>query len=479
MSGPVALTGPGAGGPDAGDGELSGGEMRWEHDLLGELEVPAMVLYGVHTARALRNFPSLGVTVGEVPEFARAMGMVKLAASRANVACGALSPELAEAIDAACAELIDGDARLGEALVVPLLQGGAGTSTNMNVNEVIANRALEHLGQDLGDYELCHPNDHVNRSQSTNDVYPTALRVALLLRHRLVRSQLERLVHGLDAAAARFSEIPKLARTQLRDAVPMTVSDEFLAWADGCRAALGYLEHACESLLEVNLGGTAVGTGLAAPPAYADAVVSELATIAAIPVRRAQRPISATTDSSGLLAYSSALRTAAVAVGKLANDLRLLSSGPRTGLQELELPPVQAGSSMMPGKVNPVVPEYANQASFRIRGLDTTVVLALDAAQLQLGAMLPVAAGALFEAQDLLGAAAVALAHRCIDQIEINESQTRDNAREGLGEVSVLAATVGYEESSRLALHAEQDGVAPASVLGARDSGPADPGGAA
>jgi aspartate ammonia-lyase len=421
---------------------------RTEHDLLGELPVPATALYGVHTVRALRNFPRGGTTIADVGDFAAALGMVKLAAARANLACGELSPATADAICLACRELIDGDPRLREALVLPLLQGGAGTSTNMNVNEVIANRALEHLGYPLGAYEHCHPNDHVNRSQSTNDVYPTALRVALILRHRTMRHSLDHLIETLHATGARFSDVPKLGRTQLRDAVPMTFGDA--AWADGCTAAVRDLDAACELLHEVNLGGTAVGTGLTASRDYTELAVAHLAVITSLPVRLARRLVSATTDSSGLLSYSAAIRTAAVAVAKLANDLRLLSS--------------------VPGKVNPVVPEYANQAAFRIRGLDTTVVLALDAAQLQLNAMLPVVAEAFFEAQELLAGAATALADNCVASIEINEPRTRDNAREGLGEMSVLAGTVGYEESSRLTAQAEASGVVPAKLLT-----PADP----
>jgi aspartate ammonia-lyase len=440
-------------------------ENRTEHDLLGEVEVPATALYGVHTVRAMRNFPRVGLSIQDVPEFAAALGMVKLAAAQANLACGQLEPSVAAAIRRACEQLIEGDHRMRSALVVPLLQGGAGTSTNMNVNEVIANTALEILGRRLGEYDYCHPNDHVNRSQSTNDVFPTALRVALLMRQRSTRAGVRRLIDALKAAAGRFSEVPKLARTQLRDAVPMTFGDEFSAWADACEVALDGLDLAAQSLLEVNLGGTAVGTGLTTPPDYANIAVTDLAAVSLLPVRRASRPVSATTDSNALLAYSASLRACALALAKLSNDLRLLSSGPRTGLDELVLPAVQAGSSMMPGKVNPVVPEYANQVSFRIHGLDMTVTLALDAAQLQLNAMLPAVAGALFEAQELLEKASVTLADRCVCDVRVNEIRTRANAREGLGEISVLAATVGYEASSRLAADAEYAGVAPAELV--------------
>src|SRR6202011_940055 len=347
-----------------------------------------------------------GPRLADVVELCAAFGMVKLAAARANLSCGQFDREVAAAITAACEELIDGSPELRSNLLVPLLQGGAGTSTNMNVNEVLANRALELLGCTRGDYASCHPNDHVNRSQSTNDVYPTALRVALLLRDRTLVARLSTLVDALGDAGERFAQIPKLARTQLRDAVPMTVGDEFAAWRDGCQAALEAIQRGASALLAVNLGGTAVGTGLTAPRDFAELAVAHLSAVSGLAVRRAASAISATTDASGFLGYSSAMRMAAIPLAKLANDLRLLSSGPRAGFGELALPAVQAGSSMMPGKVNPVIPEYANQVAFRIHGLDTTVTMALDAAQLQLNAMLPVVAGSLFEARELVGLAA-------------------------------------------------------------------------
>jgi aspartate ammonia-lyase len=419
--------------------------VRVEHDLLGEYPIPADALYGVHTARALENFPPVGPRLADVVELSAAFGMVKLAAARANLSCGQLDREVAAAITAACEELIDGSPVLRSNLLVPLLQGGAGTSTNMNVNEVLANRALELLGCTRGDYACCHPNDHVNRSQSTNDVYPTALRVALLLRDRTLVRRLSILVDALDDAGERFAQIPKLARTQLRDAVPMLVGDEFAAWKDGCQSALEGIQRAASALLAVNLGGTAVGTGLTAPRDFAELAVAHLSVVSGLAVRRAASAISATTDAGGLLGYSSALRMAAIPLAKLANDRRLLSSGPRAGFGELALPAVQAGSSMMPGKVNPVIPEYANQVAFRIHGLDTTVTMALDAAQLQLNAMLPVVAGSLFEAQELLGLAAELVAHRCIAGVEVNEARTRGYAAEGFGDVTVLATELGYD----------------------------------
>jgi aspartate ammonia-lyase len=426
--------------------------QRIERDLLGPVEVPSEARYGVHTVRALRNFTRRDeLVVADVPAFARAFGMVKLAALRANVRAGALGGSVAAVLDRACCELADGARDLVADLVVPVVQGGAGTSTNMNVNEVLANRALEILGHELGSYEHCHPNDHVNRSQSTNDVYPTALRLALLLRGEELGAATEALAGELETQASRYGATPKLGRTQLQDAVPMTVGEELRAWADGVRASAGSVRDAATGLLDVNLGGTAIGTGLTAAPGYADSVVPMLAEVCGLPVRRAARAISATTGTNDLLTYSAALRSQAVAVAKIANDLRLLSSGPRTGLGELRIPAVQGGSSMMPGKVNPVVPEYVNQLAFRVRGADDVVAMALDAGQLQLHAMLPIVASQLFAAQDDLSCAMRALGN-CVAGLEVDDVVVRRNARSGLGELSELAAERGYAAATKAAV---------------------------
>jgi aspartate ammonia-lyase len=430
--------------------------VRAEHDMLGTRELPADVLYGVHTARALENFPYGSPTIGQIPEFCRAFVMVKRAAARANVECEALEPAVGAAIVAACDELLADPQLLRENLVLPVLQGGAGTSTNMNVNEVVANQALRLLGHEPGEYEHLHPNDHVNRSQSTNDVYPTALQLALILRNRVVEAHLHDLAGALATLAEEHAETPKLGRTQLRDAVPMLVRDELLAWADGARQGIVELSVAASRrLVDVHLGGTAIGTGLGAPADYARLAVKFLSEESGVALQPAPRPISATTDPSGLLAYSAAMRSTAVHLAKLANDLRLLSSGPRAGLAELRLPPVQAGSSMMPGKVNPVIPEYVNQLCFRVHGLDVSTTLALDAAQLQLSAMTPAAAASLFEAQDCLQVACAALTERCVPGISIDEQRVGEYAAAGLGELTEAASTLGYEESSRLARAAD------------------------
>jgi aspartate ammonia-lyase len=427
--------------------------VRTESDLLGTAEIPAELRYGIHTTRALANFPQLGPRVADLPEFCRALGLVKLAALRANVETGVLDRSVADPLERACTELATGTGDLHESLVVPLLQGGAGTSTNMNVNEVLANRALELAGLDAGSYSHCHPNDHVNRSQSTNDVYPTALRVALILRDReLVQPALAQLISSLRTTARRFANVPKLGRTQLQDAVPMTVDQEIEAWADTTSHAAKTLRVAGAGLHEINLGGTAIGTGLGAPAGYREKAVRHLRELSRIDLMPADRPVSATTDPLPLLTLSAGLRGCAVALAKAANDLRLLSSGPRTGLAEYELPARQAGSSMMPGKVNPVIPEFINQLSYRIRGLDATATMALDAGELQLNAMLPAVAQALFESQQLVATAAVVLAERCIDDIAVDELRAESFADDGLGQVTELAAVAGYAVATAAAL---------------------------
>jgi aspartate ammonia-lyase len=440
--------------------------VRAEHDMIGTRDVPADALYGVHTLRAMENFPHGTLILGDVPEFCRAFVMVKRAAARANVECGVLDPEVGGAILAACDDLLGQPDLLTENLVLPILQGGAGTSTNMNVNEVIANRALQLLGHDLGEYGFLHPNDHVNRSQSTNDVYPTALQVALVLRDHALQDALHDLTEKLVSLAEQNEHISKLGRTQLRDAVPMLVGEEIGAWVDGCRqSSIELSVAASRRLLKVNLGGTAIGTGLGAPLGYAKLAVGFLSEDAGLALESAPRPISATTDPSGLLSYSAAMRSTAVRLAKVANDLRLLSSGPRAGLAELSLPPVQAGSSMMPGKVNPVIPEYVNQLCFRVHGLDLSTTFALDAAQLQLSAMVPAAAASLFESQDCLRVACEALSERCIPGISIVEDRVRDYAAAGLGELTEAASVLGYEESSRLARDADRAGISPTEVV--------------
>lgn len=426
---------------------------RREHDLIGSRDVIAGSRYGVHTSRALENFPLVDQRVSDVPQFARALAHVKLAALRANVDCGVIEEPIASALEQACTELADDDEGLRSALVLPLVQGGAGTSTNMNVNEVLANRALELLGRPAGDYAHCHPNDHVNRSQSTNDVYPTALRLALVDRQGALADAWDGLVRTLRARAVEHAATPKLGRTQLQDAVPMAVGQEFEAWADVCAGAREQARDAAVALLEVNLGGTAIGTGITAPPGYAERAVKHLREITRLDVRPSRRLVSGTTDPTALLAYSAAMRAGAVSLVKVADDLRLLSSGPHAGLAEIRLRPVQAGSSLMPGKVNPVVPEYVDQMAYDAHGRDATVVLALSAGQLQLNAMLPVVTQALFRAQDALRSAAAVL-DGCVRELVVDVERDRTLAAVGLGSATERAAVDGHDAvDRRVGLH--------------------------
>ena len=425
---------------------------RVEVDLVGDRELRADARYGVHALRAAENFARpRAQLVRDVPELYRAFGMVKLAAARANLETGGLTASVGAAIVAAAEELIDDRSDLSRDLIVPLVQGGAGTSTNMNVNEVLANRALELLGHSRGEYRHCHPNDHVNRSQSTNDVYPTAMRIALILRSVDVERAATRLEQSLREFARGHDRTSKLGRTQLQDAVGMSVGDEFDAWADAVATARALLIGQKDALLKVNLGGTAIGTGLTASELYRDRVVPLLSEVTGLSLRRAARHVSATTDSTALLGYSGALRSCAIALAKIANDLRLLSSGPHGGFGELLLPPVQSGSSMMPGKVNPVIAEFVNQLAFRIRGSDAAVAAALDAAQLQLNAMLPLVACELLNSQEDLCCAMDALRARCIDGIVVNRARLADLVRHDLDELSSLAAVEGYALATRVA----------------------------
>jgi aspartate ammonia-lyase len=432
--------------------DTSQADIRLETDLLGRREVGATARYGVHSLRATENFARpRAQRLSDVPEFCGALGMVKLAAQRANLASGSLDPGVANAIGTAAEDLIADRHGLRSDLIVPLVQGGAGTSTNMNVNEVIANRALELLGFAYGDYDHCHPNDHVNRSQSTNDVYPTALRLALIRRSWWLETAADRLEAELRAVARQHDETRKLGRTQLQDAIAMTVGQEFDAWADAIASSRSMLESQREGLLEVNLGGTAIGNGLTASAEYRERVVPMLAEITGLPLSRAVRPVSATTDTAALLGYSGALRGVALALAKIANDLRLLSSGPFGGLDEIRLPAVQGGSSMMPGKVNPVIPEFVNQLAFRARGRDVAVTSALDAGQLQLNAMLPVVASELFHGQEDMRYAMDALRMLCIAGATVNEHRAAQLAEHELGDLSCIAVEEGYARATQAA----------------------------
>ncbi len=450
----------------AGSDPGSGRPTRTEHDLLGELEVPHDAYYGIHTLRARKNFTATRRPLSAYPTFVAALAAVKQATAMANAASDQLDPEVAAAIISACDRIRTG--ALLEEFVVDLVQGGAGTSTNMNANEVIANLALEILSEPKGNYHRVHPLDHVNKSQSTNDVYPTALRVALHLRSADVARELTRLAEACENKAAEFSGIAKVARTQLQDAVPMTVGREFQAFAVTLRAEITLLGEARDALCAVNLGGTAIGTSLNTPAGYPRLAREHLAALTGVPVHAAQDLVEATQDVGPLVQLSSALKRTAIKLSKICNDLRLLASGPRCGLGELRLPPRQAGSSMMPGKVNPVIPELVNQIAFTIIGRDTTITLAAEAGQLQLNAFEPVIAGALFDSLDELTRAIGTLTDHCITGITVDSATLRRNTENAVSLVTALLPKLGYETATRIAAEAVEEGATVRQIVGAR-----------
>jgi aspartate ammonia-lyase len=430
--------------------------VRAERDLLGEREVPNSAYYGIHTVRALENFPFSRIRIGDYEHFVRALACVKKAAALANLELGALEPGMAGAIAKACDEILEG--KLHDAFVVDMIQGGAGTSTNMNANEVIANRALELLGHARGDYQFCHPNDHVNCSQSTNDAYPTAVKLGIWFTLRDTLAALRELQTALQAKAAEFARVIKMGRTENQDAVPMTLGQEFGAYAVMIADGIRHLEHAGNELLDTNMGATAIGTGLNSPPGYAELCTKKLAEISGAPVRLALNLVEATQDSGEFALMSGAMKTTAVQLSKICNDLRWLSSGPRCGLYEIRLPAMQAGSSIMPGKVNPVVPEVVSQICFQIIGADVTVAMAAEAGELELNMAEPIIAFNLLFGLTLLRSGAVVLASRCIEGIEANRERCREYVQNSIGLVTALNPALGYEKSAAIAKEALASG---------------------
>ena len=428
------------------------GVTRLEHDLLGEREVPADARYGIQTLRAMENFPITGIRIAHFPHLIRALAMVKQAAARANLRLGLLEPEIAGAIDRACQEIVDG--HWHGHFVVDVVQGGAGTSTNMNANEVIANRALVMLGHRRGEYRYCHPNNHVNLGQSTNDAYPTAVRVAVIHEQMELAEALRGLARALHDKAAEFAGVLKMGRTQLQDAVPMTLGQEFEAFAVTTEEDISRLEEASRLLLEINLGGTAIGTGINADPRYPELATAELAKISGLELRLADNLVEATPDTGAFVTFSAVLKRIAVKLSKMCNDLRLLSSGPRCGFNEINLPAMQPGSSIMPGKVNPVIPEVVNQVAFQAIGNDLTITMAAEAGQLQLNVMEPVITFNLFESLDMLTAAVTTLNNRCIQGITANEAHCRQLIEGSIGIVTAVVPRIGYERASAVAKEA-------------------------
>jgi len=425
---------------------------RTEHDLLGDKDVPADAYWGVHTARACENFPITGTPIAVYPHLVAALAAVKAAAARANAELGLLPPRIAEAIGTACTEIRSGALR--DQFVVDVIQGGAGTSTNMNANEVIANRALELLGHTKGDYAHLHPNEHVNLSQSTNDAYPTAVNIATITAVRELAEAMSGLQQAFAAKADAFSDVLKMGRTQLQDAVPMTLGQEFGTYAVMLGEDRLRLEEAVTLLHEVNLGATAIGTGLNTAPGYAAAACRHLVEVTGLPLQTSPDLVEATQDCGAFVHLSGVLKRIAVKLSKICNDLRLLSSGPRAGFNEINLPPVQAGSSIMPGKINPVIPEMVNQVAFEAIGNDVTVTMAAEAGQLQLNAFEPIILHSLGESITHLTAACRVLADRCVKGITANPDVTRAFVENSIGLATALNPAIGYAAATEIAKEA-------------------------
>lgn len=429
---------------------------RKEHDFLGELDIPDHLYYGIQTYRAKENFNITGIPISREQRFIKALGYVKKAAALANRDCGVLTDEIANAICFGCDELIAG--KYQDQFVSDLIQGGAGTSCNMNANEVIANLGLEYLGRKKGDYEYLHPNNHVNCSQSTNDAYPTAFRLALYMKMTDYLKILQNLEDAFRKKAEEFKDVLKMGRTQLQDAVPMTLGQEFHAFATTISEDITRLQEAQKLILEVNMGATAIGTRVNAPEAYPELCVEYLAKESGIPVTLAPDLIEATGDTGAYMQIMGTLKRNAVKISKICNDLRLLSSGPRTGLNEINLPPRQPGSSIMPGKVNPVIPEVVNQSCYYVIGQDLTVTMAAEAGQLQLNVMEPIIAFAMFTSFEYLGNAIISLIDKCVLGITANVENCATMVMNSIGIVTQLNPIFGYETCAEIAGEALKTG---------------------
>ncbi len=446
---------------------FAGGATRTEHDLLGVREVPEAVLYGVQTLRALENFPITGVPLRDFPALIDALAAVKEAAALANTELGLLDTKVSEAIVNVAREIRAG--RHHEHFLVDMIQGGAGTSTNMNANEVIANRALELLGRKHAEYDVVHPNNHVNMSQSTNDVYPTAVKIAIHSSIDSLRDAMNDLAHAFLEKGDQFRTMLKMGRTQLQDAVPMTLGQEFAAFGHTILEDVDRLGETQSLLREINMGATAIGTGITAPPRYAELVRRNLSEVTGLTYITAPDLVEATADTGVFVQVSGVLKRCAVKLSKICNDLRLLSSGPRAGFGEINLPPMQPGSSIMPGKVNPVIPEVVNQVCFEVIGGDMTVTMAAEAGQLQLNVFEPVIAYRLLRGLDSMRNACVVLRERCITGITANPDRMRWFVENSIGIVTALLPVLGYETATDVAKEALATGKSVYDVVGARN----------
>ena len=436
--------------------QFESGRSRTEHDLLGYRDVPHEYYYGIQTLRALENFNISGVTLKFFPVLIEAFASVKMAAAEANHELGILDGKIKQAIVQACDEIRN--KRLHDHFVVDMIQGGAGTSTNMNANEVIANRAIEIMGHERGEYQYCHPNNHVNLSQSTNDAYPTAVKIALHNANATLLVILRRLINSFHLKAEAFSHIIKMGRTQLQDAVPMTLGQAFESYAATFEKEVLRLQENADLFLMVNMGATAIGTGINTDPGYSEKVIKHLKQVTGLNVVLAENLVEATQDTGAFVMYSSAIKRLSIKLSKICNDLRLLSSGPRTGLNEINLPAMQPGSSIMPGKVNPVIPEVVNQIAFKVIGNDLTVSLGAEAGQLELNVMEPVIVQSIFESIEMLKNGITVLIDKCINGITANEEHIRSMVLNSIGLVTALNPVLGYETSTQLAKEALEQG---------------------
>ena len=426
--------------------------MRLERDLLGDKDVPLAAYYGIQTLRASENFRITGEPISRYPKLVIALAMVKKAAAITNCRLNILEQPIADAICVACDEIIAG--KFHDAFIVDVIQGGAGTSTNMNANEVIANRALEILGHAKGQYDVVNPNNHVNLSQSTNDAYPTSLRLCLIMTCAPLYVELLRLCYELEAKGVEFADVIKMGRTQLQDAVPITLGQEFHAYAVTMREELLKLTSVIEPLREINLGATAIGTGINTDPEYCDIVIATLSGISGYKLSRAHNLIEATSDMGAFVSVSSVFKRTAIKLSKISNDLRLMSSGPRAGLNEINLPAMQPGSSIMPGKINPVIPEMVNQVAYQVIGNDLTVTMAAEAGQLELNVMEPVIASNLLNSIQLLTNATHSLSTLCIKGITANKEHCERVVLNSIGILTAINPYLDYQQSSSLAKEA-------------------------
>ena len=428
------------------------GDIRMEHDSLGERELPEKAYYGVQTLRAMENFAISGVFVKNFEHMIEALAFVKKAAALANHELGVLDEDKMKGICEACDELLAG--KLHDHFTVDMFQGGAGTTTNMNANEVIANRGLEIMGHKKGEYDYLHPNDHVNCSQSTNDAYPTSIKLAVLLSLKDLLSAMEELKEALEVKAEEFADVLKMGRTENQDAVPMTLGQEFSAYAVMIKSAAAALERTSDEFHDINMGATAIGTGINSPPGYADLVTKKLSEVSGFELRRALNLVEATQNAGAFAQMSATMKRAAVQISKICNDLRWMSSGPRCGLNEINLPSMQPGSSIMPGKVNPVIPELVNQICYQVMGYDAVVSMAAEASELELCMAEPIIAYDLLHGMLILKNACITLASRCIVGIEANRDVCRQYVENSIGLITAMVPVIGYEKSASIAKEA-------------------------